>query len=487
MPAQTSPAQNPAPASKDEPSLRASLRDGVSAAIMLGAGETFLGPFGIFLQASIIQIGLLAAVPQLCGAIMQWVSALAMDRLRNRRTLAVATAIVQALLWLPICLLPFLFGTGAATVSLLVVLVTIYHGSSGFITPVWSSLIGDLVPASRRGHFFGQRNRLTGLATFLALLLSGGLLHLFEQGGRTAFGFLLIFSIALIARLDSARWLARHANPPLHLSPAHFFTFRQFLRRSPKSNFAKFVFFLGAINFAVAFSAPYFALYMLRDLRFSYLEFTAVSSVATVTQFLTFRYWGSLGDRFGNKKILNLCSWGISIMPTLWLVSAHIGYLLVIQVFAGFVWAGFNLASSNFIFDAVSPPKLARCVAYRGLINGACVVAGSLAGGFVASRLPTTLALGPWSWTPTFVLPVIFGCSGLLRFAATAFFLRKFREVRVVEAIRHRQLIYQVSHLKPLAGLTFSLVTGIFREPRPPRGGRLPPQAPESSPEASTD
>lgn len=448
----------------DSSSLRYSVRDGIWDAIKLGAGETFLGPFGIFLKASTIQIGLLATLPQLFGALMQWASALAMDRLRDRRALVTASAAVQALILLPIGLLPFVPAEGDMLVTALLLLVTAYHGTTGVITPVWNSLIGDLVPSENRGRFFGNRNRLTGMSAFLALVPAGLMLHFFQQQGQAGVGFLLIFLVALFARLNSVYWLSRHANPAFHIAREELFTFAQFLRRSPKSNFAKFVFFIGAINFAVAISSPYFALYMLRDLGFSYFEFTAVTSVSTVTQFLTFRYWGKISDQFGNKKILNLCGWGIGIVPMLWLLSHHIAYLMAIQVYGGFIWAGFNLASANFIFDAVSPPKRARCVAYRGLVNGVCVLAGSLAGGFVAGRLPAVITVGRWTWSPDFILPVIFLLSGLIRVGAAAFFLRMFREVRAVEPIRHRDLIYRVSHLKPIAGLTFSLIAAPFRD-----------------------
>ena len=61
------------------------MADGASYAVMMGCGETYLGPFGIFLKASTIQVGLLATLPQLFGAVMQWVGALNMDRFRSRR------------------------------------------------------------------------------------------------------------------------------------------------------------------------------------------------------------------------------------------------------------------------------------------------------------------------------------------------------------------------------------------------------------------
>ena len=443
-------------------SLRAAVRDGVSHAVMMGAGETYLGPFGIFLRATTLQVGLLATLPQLFGSIMQLAGSRAMPLFRSRRKVVLTGVLIQASLWIPMAFLPFLFGSGVLPVLLLIGLVTLYHGANGAVVPVWNSLIGDLVPSEIRGRYFGNRNRLTGMSTFIALLFAGITLHLFQKEGVAEVGYLIIFAAAFFARLNSARWLARYEDPELRILPEESFTFRQFLRRSPHSNFAKFVFFVGAINLGVAFSAPYFALYMLRDLKFSYIEFTVVTAVATVTQFLTFRYWGELSDRFGNKKILNVCGWGVAIVPILWLVSPHIGYLVLIQVYAGFVWAGFNLASVNFIFDAVTPPKRALCVAYQGLVNGVCVFVGSVVGGYVATQLPGSYPLGHWTWKPISPLPVIFLMSGLTRLVASGLLLHRFKEVRPVEPIRDHEIIFRISHLKPIAGATFSLFTGLF-------------------------
>ena len=458
--------QNPtAPDPESNPSLKASIRDGVSYAVMMGSGETYFGPFGIFLQATTLQVGLLASLPQLFAAVMQWGGAINMDRINSRRRFVITGALIQALTLIPMALVPFLFSQGTLPVLVLLAFIMIYQGANAAGLPVWSSLIGDLVPTGIRGRFFGRRNRATGMSTFLALLVAGVILHLFAKAGLSQWGFLVTLVIACLARLNSVRWLAKYDDPAFTINLDQIFTFRQFLKRSPRSNFAKFVFFIGAINFCVAFSAPYFALYMLRDLRFSYIEFMTVTAVMTITQFLTFRYWGDLSDRFGNKKILNLCGWGVAVVPIFWLVSHRILYLFLIQVFSGLVWSGFSLASGNFLFDAVSPPKRARCVAYQGLVNGVFFFIGSSAGGFVAGHLPNNISIGPWSWTPISMLPVLFLISGLMRAIAAGVFLRKFKEVRTVEPIRHRDLIFRVSHIRPIAGATFSLMTGLFREP----------------------
>ncbi len=446
------------------PSMRASIKDGVSNAVMLGCGESYFNAFSIFLRASTLQVGLLATLPQLFGAIMQWVGALNLDRFQSRRLIVILGAATQAVSLLPIALVPFLFGKGNLSILFLLALMIVYYGANGSVVPAWNSLIGDLVQPAERGRFFGHRNRLAGMSTFISLSLAGLILHLFEKVSLLEVGFLIAFSGAFLARLDSVRWLSRYDDPEFNISPDQVFTFRQFLRRSPHSNFAKFVFFIGAINLGVAFSAPYFALYMLRDLGFSYIEYTIIIAVSTITQFLTFRYWGSLSDRFGNKKILNICGWGVGLVPIMWVFSHHILYLVVIQIFGGLVWSGFSLASANFIFDAVTPAKRARCVAYQGLVNGVFVFIGSLMGGYAAGHLPQSLSLGFWTWRPSFMLLMVFLISGVMRLAAAAIFLTKFKEVRPVEAIGHGELVFRVSNIKSLAEATFSLMTGLFNE-----------------------
>ncbi len=446
--------------------MRASLNDGKSQASMLGFGESYLGAFGIFLKATTLQVGLLATLPQLLGSVMQWAGAINMDRLRSRRKAVSVGAYIQGLTFIPMAFLPFLFNQGNLAIPFLLLLLMVYHGANGAVIPAWNSLIGDLVPNRTRGRFFGQRNMLTGLSTFIGIVLGGLTLDYFNRQGMGGTGYFIIFLAAFIARSNSVRWLMRYDDPDFSISQDQVFSFRQFIKRSPYSNFAKFVFFVGIINLGVAFSSPYFALYMLRDLQFTYIEFTIVTAVSTVTQFLTFRYWGNLSDRFGNKKILNLCGWGIAIVPILWLFSSNIFYLMLIQVYGGLTWSGFSLATSNFLFDAVTPPKRARCVAYQGLVNGVFIFLGSLMGGYAAGHLPKSIPLGFFAWEPAFILPVVFLISGFIRLVAAIIFLKKFREVRPVEPIGHGELIFRVSHIRPIAGATFSLMTGLFQEHR---------------------
>jgi hypothetical protein len=86
-----------------------------------------------------------------------------------------------------------------------------------------------------------------------------------------------------------------------------------------------------------------------------------------------------------------------------------------------------------------------------------------LLGGITAGHLPDSISIGPLVWRPVSMLLMVFLISGIIRFIAAYIFLRKFREVRDVEPIGHGELIFRISHIKPIAGATFSLTTGLFR------------------------
>jgi MFS family permease len=142
----------------------------------------------------------------------------------------------------------------------------------------------------------------------------------------------------------------------------------------------------------------------------------------------------------------------------MWLVSNHWVYLAAIQFYSGFMWAGFNLAAANFMFDAVSAPKRARCAAYQALVNGAFVCAGTLLGGFLAGNVASPLPALPWLPNPASPLLFLFFLSGIVRVFAAAYFLPRVREVREVERIRHRELVFRVAQIRALSGISFSML-----------------------------
>ena len=444
------------PPHKKNSSLRASVRDGMCTSVMTGVGETYLGTFAIFLQGSPLQVGALATLPPFFGSLCQALGVWLLEHFRKRRILIVGSAIAQALIWLPIALIPYIWGSGEFAVSILIVLTLLYWGAISISSPIWNSLIGDLVPAESRGAFFGIRNQWISVVTIVALILAGTTLQITKSNNATLLGFTILFATAGIARLLSAYFLSKHEDKAYHSAATDYFNFAQFIRRTRHSNYVKFVFFFSFMNFSISIIGPYFAVYMLRDLHFSYLQFTIITATAIFAQLLTMQGWGKLADQVGSKKILTVCAIGTTTLPFLWLVSANFFYILVIQTLAGFLWAGYNLSASNFLFDAVSPPKRARCFAYQSIISSFFAFSGSLLGGYLMSVLPAdTLPIGLWIPASP-VIPVLI-LSGFARIFTVSVILRSFKEVRAVEFVRNRDVLFRVAAIRPISGITLAI------------------------------
>ncbi len=447
-----------------ERSIRHSLKDAAAFATMTGVGETYLSAFALFLRASTPQIGLLASLPPMLASFMQLVSAWLGHLTGRRKAIVLAGASIQAFAWLPILTLPLLFGEYG--VPLLIASVVLYHAGAHLGAPQWSSMVGDIVPERRRGRFFGLRTRLTTAITFAALMLGGFVLHLAEGRGATLQGFVLLFCVAGLARLVSVWHLSKMHDPPGHVSTIEIPVGPGWWQRLRQSNAVRFSLFFALMQFGVAIASPFFTVYMLRDLEFSYLAFTVNTGTAILAQFLTLSQWGRISDVFGNRRILTVTGLFIPLMPLLWTLSPNVWYLIAIQALSGFSWAGFSLAATNFIYDLIAPGRRATYLAVHNVLAAAGVFAGAMLGGYLGAILPTQLSL--FGFEASWLSPLygVFIVSGLVRAAVVLLLIPRLREVRPVRDISLRDVIFRVTRINALAGVWFDIVGTRPREQR---------------------
>lgn len=89
----------------------------------------------------------------------------------------------------------------------------------------------------------------------------------------------------------------------------------------PRSNFTRFSLCLCGYSLATHLAAPFFAVYVLQELRFGYATYTAIILSGSVVGFMSSRFWGDVGDRHGIRAVLRWTVIGASLLPLLWLVS----------------------------------------------------------------------------------------------------------------------------------------------------------------------
>jgi MFS family permease len=428
--------------------MKVSVKEGSAAAVMAGAGEAYITPFALSIGASNFQIGLLSALPALVSPISQLVGSKLMET-HPRKKIAIFGPAMQALMWFPIIALGLIYWYGHSNYVplLLVIIYPIYALFGAGVAPSWFSLLGDIVPKRVRGKYFGKRNKICTAVTVVTTVTVAFLLDFFKTKGLVLLGFSIVFAVASIARMISAWLLSRHYEPPFKLEGGYYFSFLQFLKKAPGNNFGKFVIYTGLIYFAVMIASPFFAVYMLKTLKFSYTTFVLVNISSTVFNFIFSPALGKFADKFGNRELMKFASFLIPFLPFLWLFSGNPFYLAFVpQLAGGLGWAAFTLASSNFIYDTVTPQRRGICVTYFNIFIYGGTFLGSVVGGIMAAYIPITFMNN---------LLFIFVISGILRALVSIIMLPKIKEVRQVRPLSSKNPLVYIKEMNLVEGVIY--------------------------------
>lgn len=450
---------------KVQKALKTSIKEGVAYSIMEGMGLRYITPYALLLGASNKIIGFLTSIPQIASAIIQLFSLRILGGKISRKKLSFWGALLQAIFWLPIISLEFFYFVlnkrGPMIPIALIGFYTILVAAGSIFAPAWSSWMKDLVDEKTRGSYFGKRNRIVGFASLSSMVVAGYLLDVFKKINAYS-GFLLIFSIAMISRFISAFLLKQQHEPPFKSHKSYYFTLWEFIRIMPQSNFGRFTAFVNLFTFSVSIASPFFAVYMLKYLKLSYLQFTLVNFASSIASLLSMPLWGKLGDRYGNLKIVKTTSSLIPLVPAMWALTTFVKsnfvffILLLIELYSGFLWAGYNLSSSNFVYDAVTRQKLPICVTYYNILNAVMTFIGATIGGFLASyNILRNISAGN--------IIQVFIISAIFRFLSAIIILPHVKEVKKVEMLQLKKVRQML--LGPIDNLLFQISFKI-RNPR---------------------
>jgi len=397
---------------------------------MLGLTQNYVTPFALTMNASTQEIGLLSSIPNFTMAAVQFAAPGLSERVGTRKGFILLMAFFHAFMWLPILLIPYFFLT--RQVWWLIAFMTVSTAVDAASNPVWGSMMADLVPEELRGRFFGGRLRITGFISGVFTYVAGGILQLLT--GNTNLAFAIIFAGAIASRLVSLYFLTRMYEP---LSPTiEKRSHESMLRISMglwSTNLGKFILLCALVNFTATMAGPFFSPYMLRDLRYSYITYTIMNSAAGLATIAFMTWWGKRMDRAGSIKVLKITALLVPLVPIGWALSRNFWWLIFVQAFSGFAWAGFQLSSSVFIYDGAPKENRTRHIALYNALIFLGVSLGSLTGGVLAPLLPPFMG--------SYFLS-IFMVSGLARLVVVLFFLPRMKEVRSVPVVSAGEIMF---------------------------------------------
>ena len=436
-------------------SLKLRIREGALASVSNGFGMSYLSPFALLLNATASQMGILFAITSLLPSLVQLKTSKLIQKFSRKRIALIGT-MGRVLFWIPIILVGFLFYIGVSyMVWMLIGVIAILYAFAGIVNPAWFSWMGLLVPEKTRGNYFSKRNRFVGFFGVSTMIIAALILDSSKKVGGyygnilgfTLLGFGLLFLFALITRFWSWNLLRKQYEPRLIPKKKDYFSFKQFLNNGLSTPFGRFTMFRGIFSLVIGIAGPFWTVYMLRDLGFSYIWFMMITVSAILFQLMFLPLLGKFSDKFGNIKLMRVCTWFIIIVPLFWIASVFIEndlaiklYLLFVPaIIGGFGWAGYNLAVNNYVYDAVVSPKRSFGISYMNLMVGVGIFIGASLGALLA-------------WINiSFMNPLlfIFAVSAVGRLIVVIFGLKFLHEVRHVHKFSSEFL---VEEFQPVRG-----------------------------------
>ena len=407
-----------------ESALRLSIVEGALANVFVSiTANGLVTGLALYLGAGPLVLGILGALPFI-SQLFQLLGAYLEERKGERRMLSVWSEGLSRAVWIPIALLPLWQLSQSISLPLFVVLQIISAALYGIAVNTWTSWMTDLVPAHRRGRYFGVRNTVASFAAMVAGLGSGYALDYYKTNANEGFAYAATLGFGLVVAAIGVVLLRKQAEPPMQPRP-HPALRTMFVAPLTDINYRPLIVSATIWAFAVGLAGPFFTAYGIDTLHRNVADLAYMGLVTSIASMVCYPFVGRLQDKYGDKIVLLVSAACVVPLPIGWFLSSP-GWLWPLfgtSLFAGIFWPGIQQGFANISMSrAPSTGKGAYLAAY-GAVSGIGVVVSGLLGGGVAELLKNHeyLVLGI-----TFnQYSVLFVSSIVVRLLSVVFVLRK--------------------------------------------------------------
>ena len=400
------------------------------------AGCAYQSPSIIATGADGSTVALLSTVTNLVLAMLLIkVPSLVEGKTPMKRTV-VMMSVINAFTWIPIIMV-FLFFK-SINPMMLIGLWIFGLVPATLLGPLRDNWLANLVPSDKMGRYLSWRSVVAGIFYLAAYIIMGFILSLYKASGDIGRGYAIVLAVAFLASLTSTfLYSSIHSPPPIAKSQkTPKISFISFLKGARKEHLGTFILFAALFNFTVNLSSPLGAVYMMNNLKFSYMTLTLVISCEYVARVLSLNFWGKQVDKSGSLRVLGLVSHLIPLSPILWLFSGNVLYLCMAQLFAGTVWAAFDLCSQTFIYKSTKPEERLHYIVYYRSLTTFSAALGTLTTSIILSSMFHIFG--------SQILGMML-LSGVLRMAVVRLMLPKLKPGGIPDAIVHEELARELA------------------------------------------
>jgi MFS family permease len=359
--------------------IRLSLAEGALSQVFLNwtTGSVLVG-YMLHLGLPVGQVAMVSAVPQL-AQLMNPVAAYLVAAIGHRKGLTIALALAARLTWLAAAALPLVALPDALKPAIMFGIVLLSSTMLAGATTLWTSWMGDVVPASQRGRVFGLRTGLAGFVGTGANLAAGAFLD--RVAAPVSFQVVLVVAVAVA--VVGALLLVRHQDAP---SRPERVTWRELVTlpwadRSSRV-FLRFTVFWA---FAVSLAGPLSTAFYLDVLRLSFTQIMLAGALGATLALFTTSVWGRVADRVGARKVAMLGTFLVGLLlPINWILAGLTGsvaFVFTAAVADAFTWGAVRPALFSLALAVAPSARRTVFLAMQGVATGLAGFAGAASAG----------------------------------------------------------------------------------------------------------
>ena len=399
------------------------------------AAISYQSPSIIAAGANAQTVSILATVVNLCLSLLCLKAPTLIEKLGLTKKGAMKLAFTNMLTWIPL-VIAFMLSYLGVTPMWIAMLWLINIMPAMLVSFQKDNWLSNLVPDRSMGKYLGHRLAIKSgvyLAAFFAL---GYMMDKMGQNNLTSFGYVFLLAV-VVTFIDFLIFTFMHdpkkeAEAVKEETPKEKFGLFDFVGDLEQKKLDKFILFTSLINVSVGISAPFFAVYMLKEQNFTYLSYTIVVSVEFLARVVSGPFWGKFADKKGNIKVLNIVSRIVPVIPICWLFSSNIAYLACIQMVSGICWGAFDLSTQSYLYKVAPPQRKLRYIVYTRSLMLFSSAIGGIAGSILVKYVFSTFGSKLLS---------VFMISGFMRAIVVMFLMPKLIDLAVNYGIPYGQKI----------------------------------------------
>lgn len=246
---------------------------------------------------------------------------------------------------------------------------------SGSLAGIASSDVGaDIVSRERALKFYSSLNSLGLVSNSMGLIITTTIFGSLPQDE----GYLVAYALSTSSAIASSVFLnlLKDLNPPPKGSASD--VLREFADSVKDRDCNSYIVTVTLFTLVVNLPGALWNYYLLTVIKGSETWVTLKSIAANLSQSVGFRFWEKVSRKLGLKRTLYVSIALTSPIPAVFTLLYTFAGQIAIEIYSGFVWAGYNLA--NNIYTLYLPKRTSR-VYFVATINATSNVIASAASG----------------------------------------------------------------------------------------------------------